>query len=112
MYGVYSMIRTLLTGIPALLFFSMLVIPRMPDATGMFIEGPVPGYCVITAPLFQIALAYSTPVTSLCYSLFGEDSFLSPGYCVVLALYTLILTILLHKVLVFFMGPIDEVKKP
>lgn len=112
MYGIYTLIRTLLTGIPGLLFFSVLIIPHIPQATGLFSDGPMPGYCVFTAPLFQLGLLYAYPVTFASISFLGDDSFLSPTYYVILAVYTIILTVLAHKVLVFFMGPIGDVKKP
>ena len=88
--------------LPAFLFASALVLPFIPGAMGLFSDSAGPWYQPITAPLFLAALLYSYPVTLLCTRLVSDNMFFSPGYYVVLALYTLVWVLLLRGVFLFF----------
>jgi len=94
---VFQTIRMLVTVLPGLLFFSLLIIPHIDRATGLFYDGATPWYAVITAPLFLAALVYAYPVTRLCMAWLGDDSFLSPVFFLVLAVYSLLLGIALQR---------------
>jgi hypothetical protein len=80
--------RRLVIALPALLFGFALVLPFIPGATGLFSDSVGPWYQSFTAPLFLAGLGYSYPVTFLCTRLVSDDMFLSPGYFLVLAIYT------------------------
>jgi hypothetical protein len=82
--------------LPALLFLSALLLPWIPGATGLFSDSAAPWYQPITSPLFLAALAFAYPVTRLCTQLVSDDMFFSPGYYVVLAVYTVLWMMLLR----------------
>jgi len=97
--------RTLRWGailLPVLLFAFALILPWIPNATGLFSDSAGPWYQPITSPLFLAALLYGYPVTRLCIKFGGDDMFFSPGYYVVLAIYTLLLAMLVRGVFRFF----------
>lgn len=88
--------------LPALLFVSALLLPWIPGATGLFSDSAGPWYQPITSPLFLAALAYAYPVTRLCTQLVSDEMFFSPGYYVVLAVYTVLWMMLLRAAFRFF----------
>ena len=88
--------------LPAFLFCCALILPWIPGAMGLFSDSAGPWYQPATAPLFLAALAYAYPVTLLCTRLVSDNMFFSPGYYVVLALYTLAWVLLLRGVFLFF----------
>jgi len=92
---VYRFIRFFVLGLPAFLFLCALVIPFVPGAMGMFSDSAGLWYQPVTARLFLAALFYSYPVTFLCTS-FRDEMFLSPGYYLVLAGYTLLWILILR----------------
>ena len=92
----YRFLRFLLTLLPAFLFVCALVLPWLPGATGLFSDSAGPWYQPVTAPLFLAALFYAYPVTLLCTQLVSDEMFFSPGYYVVLALYTIVWVVLLR----------------
>jgi hypothetical protein len=94
--------RRLLTALPAFLFGCALVLPFIPGAMGLFSDSPGPWYQSVTASLFFAALIYSYPVTFLCTRLVSDDMFFSPGYYLVLAVYTLGWIFLLRSIFRFF----------
>lgn len=98
----YTFLRWGVISLPALLFLSALVLPWLPGATGLFSDSAGPWYQPITAPLFLAALFYAYPVTRLCTRLVSDDMFFSPGYFVVLAVYTVLWMLLLRAALRFF----------
>ena len=98
----YRAVRWGVILLPALLFISALLLPWIPGATGLFSDGAGPWYQPITSPLFLAALMYAYPVTLLCTKLVSDDMFFSPGYYVVLAIYTLLWIILLRATFRFF----------
>ena len=69
---------------------------------GMFSDSGGPWYQVVTSRLFLAALVYAYPVTLCCTRLVSDDMFLSPGYYLVLALYTAALILLLRTIFRFF----------
>ena len=82
---VYRFVRFSVLALPAFLFLCTIVLPFSP---GMFADGAHPWYHPAAEGLLAAALFYSYPVTLLCTRLVSDDMFLSPGYDVVLALYT------------------------
>lgn len=88
--------------LPAFLFGCALILPFVPGATGLFSDSAGPWYQAVTAPLFFSALFYSYPVTFLCTRLVSDDMFFSPGYYLVLALYTAAWMFLLRSIFRFF----------
>ena len=69
---------------------------------GLFSNNAGPRYQAVTSQLFLAALFYSYPVTLLCTRLVSDDMFLSPGYYVVLAIYTGFWMFLLRTIFRFF----------
>jgi hypothetical protein len=98
---VYRFIRFFILGLPAFLFLCALVIPFIPGAMGMFSDSPGPWYQPVTARLLLAALFYSYPVTFVCTSI-RDEMFLSPGYYLVLAGYTLLWILILRSIFRFF----------
>ena len=98
----YRLVRFVVIWLPAFLFACALVLPWIPGATGLFSDSAGPWYQAITAPLFLAALVFSYPVTLVCTRLVSDDMFFSPGYYVVLAIYSLILFLLLRALFSFF----------
>ena len=94
--------RWLVIALPAFLFGCALVLPFIPEATGLFSDSAGPWYQPVTAPLFLAALLYSFPVTFLCTRLVSDDMFFSPGYFLVLATYTAAWMFLLRSIFRFF----------
>jgi len=88
--------------LPAFLFACALVLPFVPGAMGLFSDSAGPWYQPVTSPLFLAALLYGYPVTFLCTRLGGDNMFFTPGYYVVLAIYSLIWILLLRAVFLFF----------
>jgi hypothetical protein len=84
------------------LFLCALVLPFIPGAMGMFSDSGGPWYQSVTSRLFLAALLYAYPVTVCCTRLVSDDMFLSPGYYLVLALYTATLVFLLRTTFRFF----------
>jgi|GEM_PF-3627511 len=99
---VYRLVRFVMIWLPAFLLVCALVLPWIPGATGLFSDSAGPWYQPITSPLFLAALLYSYPVTLLCTRLVSDDMFFSPGYYVVLAIYSLIWILLLRALFSFF----------
>lgn len=98
----YATVRWGVILLPALLFVSALLLPWIPGATGLFSDSAGPWYQPVTSPLFLAALAYAYPVTRLCTRLVSDDMFFSPGYYVVLAVYTVLWMMLLRAAFGFF----------
>ena len=98
----YRSVRWGVILLPAFLFVCALVLPFAPGAMGLFSDSAGPWYQPITAPLFLAVLFYAYPVTLLCTRLGGDDMFFSPGYYVVLAIYSLIWVLLLRAIFSFF----------
>ena len=96
---VYRFIRWFVLVLPAFLFLCALSLPFTP---GMFTDSPAPWYKPVAAQLLVAALFYSYPVTLLCTRLVSDDMFLSPGYDLVLALYTALWILLLRSIFRFF----------
>lgn len=88
--------------LPALLFVSALLLPWIPGATGLFSDSAGPWYQPVTSVLFLAALMYAYPVTLLCTRLVSDDMFFSPGYYLVLAIYTFLWIMLLRAAFRFF----------
>jgi hypothetical protein len=101
-HRLYRVLRSSVILLPLFLFACALVLPFVPGAMGLFSDSAGPWYQPITAPLFLGALLYGYPVTFLCTRLGGDNMFLSPGYYVVLALYSLIWILLLRALFLFF----------
>lgn len=99
---IYRAVRWCVILLPAWLFVSALVLPWIPGATGLFSDSAGPWYQPITSPLFLAALMYAYPVTRLCTQLVSDDMFFSPGYYVVLAIYTFLWVMLLRAAFRFF----------
>lgn len=104
----YKMVRWSLILVPAFLFACALVLPFIPGAMGLFSDGAGPRYQPVTAPLFRAALFYGYPVTLLCTRLVSDNMFLSPGYYVVLAIYSFIWVLLLRAVFSSFERRVDR----
>jgi hypothetical protein len=102
MRKLYKTFRWGVIFLPAFLFVCGLVLPFVPGAMGLFSDSAGPWYQAITAPLFLAVLFYSYPVTLLCTRLVSDNMFFSPGYYVVLAIYTLAWILLLRAVFSFF----------
>jgi hypothetical protein len=98
----YHFLRWGVILLPAFLFSCALILPWIPGAMGLFSDSAGPWYQPVTAPLFLAALLYSYPVTLLCTRLVSDNMFFSPGYYVVLALYSLLWVLLLRAVFLFF----------
>jgi hypothetical protein len=98
----YGIIRCFVISLPALLFLLALIIPFLPGGTGLFSDSAGPWYQPLTSPLFLAALFYSYPVTFLCTRLVNDDMFFSPGYDVVLAVYTALSIWVLRTLFRFF----------
>ena len=104
MRRLYKTVRWCVILLPGLLFLVALVVPQIPGAMGLFSDSPGPWYQSFTSPLFLAALLYAYPVTRVCVRVGGDDMFFSPGFYVVLAIYTLLLVILLRAVFLYFEG--------
>lgn len=102
MKGLYKIFRWGVILLPAFLFACALVLPWVPGAMGLFSDSAGPWYQSITSPLFLAALFYAYPVTLLCTRLVSDNMFFSPGYYVVLAIYSLIWVLLLRALFSFF----------
>ena len=98
----YATMRWGVILLPALLFVSAYLLPWIPGATGLFSDSAGPWYQPVTAPLFLAVLAYAYPVTRFCTRLVSDDMFFSPGYYVVLAVYTVLWMMLLRAAFRFF----------
>ena len=98
----YRLVRFVVIWLPAFLFVCALVLPRIPHATGLFSDSAGPWYQPITSPLFLAALLYSYPVTLLCTRLVSDEMFFSPGYYLVLAVYTAASMFVLRSIFWFF----------
>jgi peptidoglycan/LPS O-acetylase OafA/YrhL len=96
---VYRFIRYFVLILPAFLMVCAITLPFTP---GMFSDGAKPFYYPATQPLFLAALFYSYPVTFLCTRFVSDDMFLSPGYFLVLALYTALWILCLRSIFRFF----------
>ena len=101
-HRLYRFLRFVVILLPALLFVAALVLPWIPGAMGLFSDSAGPWYQPITAPLFLATLIYAYPVTWLCTQLVSDDMFFSPGYYVVLAIYTFLWVVLLRALSRFF----------
>jgi hypothetical protein len=99
---IYRTVRWAVILLPALLFLCALVLPQVPGAMGLFSDSAGPWYQSFTAPLFFASLYYGYPMTLLCVRLGGDDMFLSPGYYVVLAIYSFLWMMLLRAAFSFF----------
>jgi hypothetical protein len=104
MRKLYKIFRWGVILLPVFLFACALVLPWIPGAMGLFSDGAGPWYQPITALLFLGALFYGYPVTLLCTRLVSDNMFLSPGYYVVLAIYSLVWVLLLRALLSFLSG--------
>ncbi len=100
--GATRIFHRLVIALPAFFFGCALALPFIPGATGLFSDSPGPWYQSVTAPLFLAALFYSYPVTFLCTRLVSDDMFFSPGYYLVLALYSAAWMLLLRSIFRFF----------
>ena len=109
---IYRIVRWCVILLPALLFIAALVLPQIPGAMGLFSDSAGPWYQSFTAPLFLAALCYGYPVTRLCIRLGGDDMFLSPGYYVVLAVYSFLWIMSLRAVFAFFERRVDKATNP
>jgi hypothetical protein len=69
---------------------------------GLFSDNAAPWYQPVTAPLFLAALVYAYPVTLLCTRMVSDSMFFSPGYYVVLAIYTALWIAFLRSLFLFF----------
>lgn len=101
-HRLYQFLRWGVILLPAFLFVCALVIPFVPGATGLFSDSAGPWYQPITAPLFLAVLFYGYPVTRVCIRLGGDNMFFSPGYYVVLAIYSLVWVLFLRSLFLFF----------
>jgi hypothetical protein len=97
-----KILRRLVIALPIFLFSCALVLPFIPGAMGLFSDSPGPWYQSVTAALFAAALFYSYPVTFLCTRLVNDDMFFSPGYFLVLAVYTTAWVFLVRSIFRFF----------
>ena len=102
---IYKTVRGGVIILPAFLFLCALGLPFIPGAIGLFTSGAGPWYQPVTAALFFAALIYGYPVTLLCTRLVSDDMFLSPGYFLVLAIYTVLWMLLLRSTFRFFERP-------
>jgi hypothetical protein len=102
MRKLYKIFRFVVIWLPAFLLACALVLPWIPGATGLFSDSAGPWYQRITSPLFLAALLYSYPVTLLCTRLVSDEMFFSPGYYLVLALYTAAWMFVLRSIFRFF----------
>ena len=102
MTTIYRTARRCLISLPAFLFLCALILPWIPGATGLFSDSAGPWYQPLTSPLFLAALIYSYPVTFVCTRLVSDDMFFSPGYYLVLAVYTAAWMFLLGSIFRFF----------
>lgn len=102
MRKLYQTFRWGIIGVPAFLYLCALVLPFVPGATGLFSDSAGLWYQPVTAPLFLATLFYAYPVTLLCTRLVSDDMFFSPGYYVVLAIYSLVWMLLLRAVFSYF----------
>ena len=98
----YRLVRFVVIWLPAFLFTFALVLPWIPGATGLFSVSAGPWYQPITSPLFLAALLYSFPVTFLCTRFVSDEMFFSPGYYLVLAVYTAAWMFVLRSIFRFF----------
>ena len=98
----YRLVRFIVVWLPAFLLACALILPWVPGATGLFSDSAGPWYQPVTSPLFLAALWYSYPVTLVCTRLVSDNMFFSPGYYVVLAIYTLVWILLLRALFSFF----------
>lgn len=94
----YAFFRWSVILLPAFLFLCALVLPFLP---GTFSDSAKPWYHDLTAPLLLAALFYSYPVTFLCTRLVSDDMFFSPGFFLVLAVYSAIWALLLRSIFRF-----------
>jgi hypothetical protein len=96
---VYRIVRPTIVYLPAFLFVCAITLPFTP---GMFTDGAKPWYQPVADPLFIVALAYAYPVTYVCTRFVNDNMFLSVGYDLVLALYTVLWILLLRWIFRFF----------
>ena len=96
---VYRFFRYFVLGLPAFLCVCAIILPFAP---GTFTDGAKPWYQPVAEPLLLAALAYSYPVTFVCTRFVSDDMFLSPGYDLVLAGYTVFLILVLRSIFRFF----------
>ena len=101
-HRLYTFPRFIVFCVPPFLFLCALLLPWIPGATGLFSDSAGPWYQPVTSPLFLAALMYAYPVTLLCTRLVSDDMFFSPGYYVVLAIYTFLWIVLLRAGFRFF----------
>ena len=102
--------RRLVIALPIFLFLCALALPFLPGATGLFSDSAGPWYQPVTAALFLAALFYSYPVTFLCTRFVSDNMFFSPGFFVVLALYTALWTFLLRTIFRFFEQRVNKTR--
>jgi hypothetical protein len=95
----YRIVRTIVIYLPAFLFLCAFALPFTP---GMFTDSPSPWYKPLAQTLLEAALFYAYPVTLLCTRLVSDNMFFSPGYDLVLALYTGLWILLLRSIFRFF----------
>ena len=98
---IYRAVRWCVIFLPVLLLLSALLLPWIPGATGLFSDSAGPWYQPVTSQLFLATLIYAYPVTLLCTQLVSDDMFFSPGYYVVLAVYTFFWMMLLRAMFRF-----------
>jgi hypothetical protein len=99
---VYRVLRWSVIALPAFLLLCALVLAWIPSATGLFSDSAGPWYQSVTALLFFAVLIYAYPVTLLCTRLVDDNMFFSPGYHVVLAIYTALWIVSLRALFSFF----------
>ena len=97
----YRVFRALVISVPIFLLVCTVILPFIPGSLGMFSDRASPWYQGVTAPLFLGGLIYAYPVTFLCTHFVSDDMFLSPGYFVVLAVYTTAWVTLLRTIFWF-----------
>jgi hypothetical protein len=102
MRKLYKILRFVVIWLPAFLLACALVLPWISQATGLFSDSAGPWYQPITSPLFLAALLYSFPVTFLCTRFVSDEMFFSPGYYLVLAVYTASSMFVLRSIFWFF----------
>lgn len=99
---IYRIVRCCVIWLPLFLFLCALILPFIPGAMGIMSDGAGPWYQAVTAKLFLAALIYAYPITLLCTRLISDEMFLSPGYHLVLAIYTASWVLVLRTVFSFF----------
>jgi hypothetical protein len=99
----YRTLRWCVIWLPLFLFLCAVILPFIPGAMGIT-DGAGPWYQAVTAKLFLAALVYAYPITLVCTRMISDDMFLSPGYDLVLAVYTALLVLLLRSIFGWFEG--------